>query len=179
MSGNPMGCSIYERYNRVFANVCPQFSALTMQLMKVVEYTFGGEREMKMKKKLIGIAALVVLVAGMIFAYNTFKEKPVEGSKEVTLEVIDSEETSVVYELRTDAEYLVDVMDEAKEQGFTYEGEESDYGLMINSVNGEEAVYETDSAYWAFFVNGEYCNYGVSEQPVEDGDEFQIVYTVE
>lgn len=134
---------------------------------------------MKMKKKIIGIAALVVLVVGMVFAYNTFKEKPVEGSKEVTLEVVNSEEEAVSYELKTDAEYLIEVMDEAKEQGFIYEGEEGDYGLMINSVNGEEAVYETDGAYWAFFVNGEYCNYGVSEQPVEDGDAFQIVYTAE
>lgn len=152
---------------------------LLCSLRKLWNNTFGGEREMKMKKKIIGIAALVVLVVGMVFAYNTFKEKPVEGSKEVTLEVVNSEEEAVSYELKTDAEYLIEVMDEAKEQGFIYEGEEGDYGLMINSVNGEEAVYETDGAYWAFFVNGEYCNYGVSEQPVEDGDAFQIVYTAE
>ena len=29
-----------------------------------------------------------------------------------------------------------------------------------------------------FYVNDEYCNYGVSEQPVEDGDKFSIVYTL-
>lgn len=159
-------------------NACT-FRMLHLEASESTEYTFGGERAMKMKKKLIGIAALVVLVVGMVFAYNTFKEKPVEGSKEVTLEVVNSEEEAVSYELKTDAEYLIEVMDEAKDQGFTYEGEEGDYGLMINSVNGEEAVYETDGAYWAFFVNGEYCNYGVSEQPVEDGDAFQIVYTAE
>ena len=44
-------------------------------------------------------------------------------------------------------------------------------------VNGESAVYDTDGAYWGFFVNDEYCNYGVSEQPVEDGDAFKIEYT--
>lgn len=131
-----------------------------------------------MKKKLIGLAALLVLVAGMVFAYSTFKEKPVEGSKAVTLEVVNSKEESVVYELQIDAEFLIEVMDEAKEQGLTYESEEGPYGLMINSVNGESAVYDTDGAYWGFFVNDEYCNYGVSEQPVEDGDAFAIVYTL-
>ena len=131
-----------------------------------------------MKKKLIGIGALLVLVAAMIFAYSTFKEKPVEGSKAVTLEVVNSKEESVVYEVQTDAEFLIEIMDEAKEQGFTYEGEEGQYGLMITSVNGESAVFETDGAYWGFFVNDEYCNYGVSEQPVEDGDAFAIVYTM-
>lgn len=49
---------------------------------------------------------------------------------------------------------------------------------MVDTVNGEKAVYEDDGAYWAFTVNGEYCNYGVSEQPVADGDKFEIIYTI-
>lgn len=53
------------------------------------------------------------------------------------------------------------------------------YGLAVNAVNGEVASFEENAAYWGFFVNGEYCNYGISEQPVNDGDAFQIVYTVE
>ena len=44
-------------------------------------------------------------------------------------------------------------------------------------VNGVKADYTADGAYWAFFVNGEYCNYGIEEQPVLDGDVFSIVYT--
>lgn len=131
-----------------------------------------------MKKKVAGIGALVVLVVVMVFAYGTFKEKPVEGSKSISIEVVNSEEESVVYELQTDAAYLAEAMEEAKEQGLTYEGEEGEYGLVISSVNGESAVYDTDGAYWSFYVNGEYCNYGVSEQPVEDGDAFEIVYTL-
>ena len=131
-----------------------------------------------MKKKVAGIGALVVLVVVMVFAYGTFKEKPVEGSKSISIEVVNSEEESVVYELQTDAAYLAEAMEEAKEQGLTYEGEEGGYGLVISSVNGESAVYDTDGAYWSFYVNGEYCNYGVSEQPVEDGDAFEIVYTL-
>ena len=49
---------------------------------------------------------------------------------------------------------------------------------MVDTVNGEKAVYEEDGAYWGFTVNGEYCNYGIAEQPVADGDEFEIVYTL-
>lgn len=69
-------------------------------------------------------------------------------------------------------------MDEAKEEGLTYSGTDGDYGLMVDTVNDEKAVFEEDGAYWGFFVNGEYCNYGIAEQPVADGDEFEIVYTV-
>ena len=131
-----------------------------------------------MKKKIIiGAGALVALVAAFIIIWFNFREKPVEGSKEVTIEVVDSKGKSTVYELKTDVLYLKEAMDEAK--GLEYSGTESQYGLMIEVVNGETAIYTENGAYWSFYVNGEYCNYGIETQPVEDGDEFQIVYTAE
>lgn len=132
---------------------------------------------MKNKKKLLGLGALIIIIAAFALIYGKFSEKPVEGSKAVTIEVINSKEESTMYEVQTDAQYLQQAMDEA--EGLEYSGTEGDYGLMIDTVNGETAVYATDAAYWGFFVNGEYCNYGISEQPVEDGDAFQIVYTVD
>ncbi|MEE0967314.1 MAG: DUF4430 domain-containing protein, partial [Bacilli bacterium] len=45
-------------------------------------------------------------------------------------------------------------------------------------VNGVTADYNTDGAYWGFYVNEEYCNYGIDQQPVNDQDAFQIVYTI-
>ena len=132
---------------------------------------------MKNKKTRLGLGALVILIAALLLVYGKFSEKPVEGSKAITIEVINSKEESTMYEVQTDAEFLAQAMDEA--EGLEYEAEESTYGLAVSSVNGEEAVYETDAAYWGFFVNGEYCNYGISEQPVEDGDAFQIIYTVD
>jgi len=60
----------------------------------------------------------------------------------------------------------------------TFEGTETEYGLTISAINGETADFNVDSAYWSFYVNDDYCNYGVSEQPVKDGDAFRIVYTV-
>lgn len=127
------------------------------------------------KKMLIGVGVLVVAVVAMLLLYNAFKEKPVKGSKAITIEVVDSTGASKMYELNTDAAYLSQAMDEA--EGLTYEAEEGPYGLAVSSINGESAVFES-GAYWGFFVNGEYCNYGISEQPVEDGDAFQIVYTL-
>ena len=132
---------------------------------------------MNKKKVILGSGLLVVLIVAMTLIWTNFREKPVEGSKAITIEVVDSKEKSVVYKLQTDAEFLVEAMEEAKEQGLTYEGEEGQYGLSISAVNGERADYTLDGAYWSFNVNGEYCNYGVSEQSVEDGDAFEIVYT--
>ena len=58
------------------------------------------------------------------------------------------------------------------------EGEEGPYGLYVTAVNGIVADYNVDQSYWGFFVNEEYCNYGISTQPVEDGDTFSIIYTI-
>ena len=131
-----------------------------------------------MKKKIIiGAGALVALIAVFFIIWFNFREKPVEGSKEVSIEVVNSKGESKVYELKTDVLYLKEAMDEAK--GLEYSGTESQYGLMVEVVNGETAIYSENGAYWSFYVNGEYCNYGIETQPVEDGDEFKIEYTAQ
>ena len=132
---------------------------------------------MNKKKVILGSAVLAILIVAMALIWTNFREKPVEGSKEISIEVVNSKEKSEIYELKTDAQFLKEAMEEAKENGLTFEGTDGDYGLMITTVNGERAVFEKDGAYWSFYVNDEYCNYGIAEQPVEDGDAFKIVYT--
>ncbi len=133
---------------------------------------------MKNNKKLIlAIVALVLVVGLMAFAWLNFGEKAVAGEKDITIEVINSKGESTVYELNTNAEYLEGAMEEAKAQGFDYVAIEGPYGLEVQSICGESGVYELDGAYWGFNVNGDYCNYGISQQPVNDGDAFQIVWT--
>lgn len=134
------------------------------------------EKKQMNKKLVIGVAAVVILVALMGTLYGVFGAKPVEGSKSITIEVVNKAQESTLYEVKTDAEYLCQAMEEA--EGLEFEGEESQYGLTIYSINGEEADFNTDGSYWSFYVNGDYCNYGVDSQPVLDGDAFQIVYTV-
>ncbi len=126
-------------------------------------------------KKIAGVVILVVLIAAMALTFGTFREKSVEGEKDITIEVVMSDETSTIYEVDTDAEYLIGAMEDA--DGLTFQGEEGPYGMSISTINGVRADYTLDGAYWGFYVNGDYCNYGVSQQPVEDGDSFRIVYT--
>ena len=133
----------------------------------------------KVSKGKIGLAlgALIAVVAILIGVYAAFGAKPVAGSKDITIEVVNKAAESTVYELSTDAEFLRQAMDEA--EGLTYDGTESEYGLMVSTVNGEVADYSVDCSYWSFYVNDEYCNYGIDTQPVMDGDAFSIVYTTE
>lgn len=127
------------------------------------------------KKIGIGIAILVILIAAVLIIYFVAKPKTSEGAKAITIEVVDDTGTSTDYDIHTDAEYLRQAMEETDE--LTFDGTESEYGMMVETVNGVTADYETDGAYWAFYVNDTYCEYGIDSQPVTDGDAFQIVYT--
>lgn len=126
-------------------------------------------------KKALAAAALLLLAAALAVVYAVFGAKGVAGSKQITISVVNSMAETTTYRLKTDAEYLRQAMDEA--EGLTYTGTEGPYGVMITTVNGETADYNVDASYWSFNVNGTYCNYGVDEQPVNDGDAFSIVYT--
>lgn len=128
-------------------------------------------------RKKLAVAAAVVVAAAVIFGviYLCFAPKAAEGSKTLTIEVVDDAGASEVFTVHTDAEYLREALEAT--EGLTVEGTESDYGLMVETVNGVTADYSADGAYWAFYVNGEYCNYGVDEQPVADGETYSIVYT--
>ncbi|MBS7240683.1 MAG: DUF4430 domain-containing protein [Acetatifactor sp.] len=128
------------------------------------------------KKAVIGIAAVAALVVILAIVYVVFRQKPVEGSKAITITVVNKAAEETTYEVKTDAEYLRQAMEEA--EGLTFSGAESEYGMMVDTVNGERADYNLDGAYWSFYINGEYCNYGIDTQPVADKDAFSICYTL-
>lgn len=129
------------------------------------------------KRTLIGVIILIGVLVFLGLTYKNFKPPVAAGDKEITLEVVDDAGKTTTYEVQTDAEYLREVMDEAGD-GFSYEGTEGEYGMMVETVNGVRAIYEEDGAYWAFYVDGEYCNYGIDEQPVNDGETYSIEYTL-
>lgn len=133
---------------------------------------------MKNNKKsiIIGVAALAAVVVIFAGIYFIFGAKPVAGNKSITIEVVNDKQERTTYELNTDAEYLRQAMEEA--EGLTFSGAESEYGMMVDTVNGVKADYNENGAYWGFYVNGDYCNYGIDDQPILDGDVFSIEYTV-
>ncbi len=56
-------------------------------------------------------------------------------------------------------------------------GSDSEYGLMVDTVNGVKADYNTDKAYWAFYINGEYAQTGVSATNISADATYSFVYT--
>lgn len=131
------------------------------------------------KKIIIGAVILVVLLAAFAVIYVVFGPKAAQGSKEYIFKVVDDNGETTEYTGHTDAEYLRGALEELeKADDLTIEGEESDYGLFIDTINGVTADYSKDKAYWALYVNGEYGNYGVDSQPLTDGDIYSLVYEI-
>ena len=68
---------------------------------------------------------------------------------------------------------------EALQDAGLISGSDSEYGLMVDTVNGVKADYNADKAYWAFYINGEYASTGVSATNINTDAEYSFVYTKE
>ena len=85
-----------------------------------------------------------------------------EGSVKFTFIVVDAD--------GNDKETVGDALLELN----LIEGDDSEYGLYVKTVNGITADYDTDQTYWAFYVNGEYASTGVDSTPVNEGDTYEF-----
>ena len=132
------------------------------------------EKKKTDKRLIIGVVALAALLAIFAIVFLLFKPKAVQGTKSITIKVVDNYNTTV-YNVQTDAKYLRQAMEEA--DGLEFSGSEGAFGLMVETVNGVTADWNVDASFWGFYVNGDDCKYGIDSQPVEDGDNFEIVYT--
>ena len=150
------------------------------------------------KKTIILFAVLALLVAGLAVAYFATRPEPVqkpdtaetqpqtnddgttnpsatptEPGVAFTVEIVHKDGTKKTLELKSDKAYVGDVLDEQN----LIEYDTGTYGKFIKIADGEKAVYDEDGAYWAFYVNGEYAQFGVDQTPIEEGKVYKLEYT--
>lgn len=123
-------------------------------------------------KIILAIVALVAVIGIMLGVYFATRPETQQGSKEITVLVVHKDGTEKTFTYRTDEEYLDKVLiAEGLIEGYTDE-----YGFVIEKVDGEAAIWETDSAYWSLYIGEEYATTGVSSTPVYDGSTFKLIY---
>ena len=135
-----------------------------------------------MKKVLSLILALVVIFAAVSCnkvdktgawenaTYLSDKEFG-KGSKTIEVEV-KVEEQSVTFTIHTDKEILGDALLEHE----LISGEDGPYGLYVKLVNGIEADYDKNGAYWSFYKGGEMMMIGVDGESISGGEHYEIIY---
>lgn len=129
---------------------------------------------MKNKKLILAVVALVAVVALFFGVWLATRPETTQGEKVITVTVIHADGTSKAFTYDTDAEYLADVL---VAEGLV-EGDNTEYGLTIHTVDGEKASWEENRSYWALYIGEEYATTGASATPVNDGDTFKLEYTI-
>ena len=128
----------------------------------------------KNTKKILAVVLLLVVLAAAVLAYLHFRPQASQGAKTVTVEVVHKDESKKEFVLHTDAENLRQALEEEN----LIEGTEGDWGLYVVTVDGETA---DDSAQeWWCFNDGEGNSLptGVDSTMIQDGDRYEIVFTI-
>lgn len=129
---------------------------------------------MKNKKLIIAVVALVALVAVFLGIWFATRPETSQGAKTITVTVIHADGSTKDFTCHTDEEYLAPVLEAEN----IAQGDQTEYGLTIHTVDGEKASWEENQSYWALFIGEEYAMTGASQTPVNDGDVFKLVYTI-
>ena len=142
------------------------------------------------RKRLSFILCIVLIVAMALFTTGcngskengetagTLKDSTVvadsgqvgEGSTVFSFTVTDQDGNETEFEVHTDKETVGDAL---LELGMI-DGDESEYGLYVKTVNGITADYDTDGVYWAFYINDEYAPTGVDSTTITEGERYSF-----
>lgn len=91
-----------------------------------------------------------------------------EGQTEFNFEVTDADGNVTKFQIHTDET----VVGPALVNLGLIEGDESEWGLYVKTVNGITADYDVDQSYWAFYVDGEYAMTGVDSTDITAGSTY-------
>lgn len=124
---------------------------------------------MQKKGTIIAGIVLVVLCVAAGLLYMNFKPETTEGSKEITVKVVDVDGTEKEYVYKTDAEYLGEVLLENE----MIEGESGEFGFFIKAVDGK-AADDAKQQWWCITKNGEDVMTSVDTTPIQDQEQYEL-----
>lgn len=127
---------------------------------------------MKLKKIFAAVVALVC-VAALLCACGQKQDAPTGEEKTFTLQIVHADGTVVEKEITTTQTYLADALIDEE----LLNKEEQPSG-MFTVVDGEEASWDKDQAYWGFYVNGDYAIAGMNDTEIEQGAVYKLEYTL-
>ena len=135
-------------------------------------------KSVKSKLRILTLVLCIVLAAATVLCLAGCKKKTepkvddtvkaVEkgsGAKQFEFDVIHMNGDSKRFIIHTDK----DTIGAALVEVGLISGSDSEYGLMVEVVDGEKLIYAEDNAYWAFYIDGEYAMTGVDSTAVEEG----------
>ena len=93
-----------------------------------------------------------------------------EGKTSFTLNITFKDGSEKTYTINTNKT----IVGEALTELGLISGTVGDYGLMVETVDGETVKFEDDGKYWAFYINGEYAMSGVDTTDITAGASYAL-----
>ena len=125
------------------------------------------------RKTILALAALAAAAVLMLGLWYASRPQGGPGVKNIVVEVIHADESRKEFALRTDREYLGQVLLEEE----LVRGEQGAYGLFITTVDGETAQ-DSLRQWWCITKDGQQVDTGADTTPVADGDHFELTLSV-
>lgn len=134
-----------------------------------------------MNSKVILSVISLVLIAVMALSFsscskNDSGEEPnsnASAEMSFTFKVVDLDGNEKSFDITTEAKTVGEALKAEK----LISGTDSEYGLMVDTVNGIKYDYNTDGAYWAFYIGEEMAMTGVDSTDITDGATYSFVAT--
>lgn len=118
---------------------------------------------------------IVLILIGVMFILTGCQSKEEIIKKTVNLTIIDNKDTEL-YNKTIDTKdiYLIDLL---KQEDVMLEYDDDKYGAYIKSLMGYEQKNDGDGLYyWAYYIDDEYAETGISNCKLEDGKTYKFVY---
>ena len=143
---------------------------------------------MKNMKRFLLVSFVLLLAMTMLVACGGGGETPAptpdvadevvavaigQGDMTFRFEMVDADEALHLWDVSTDEE----TVGAALLAVGLIAGDESEWGLMVTVVNGMEADFEADGAFWGFFIDGDFAMQGVDATYIEEGVVYAFIYT--
>ena len=132
-----------------------------------------------MKSKVVLSILAWVLIVAMALTFSACGNDSntntgdAKAEKTFVFKVVDLDGSEKSFDITTDAKTVGEALVAEK----LISGEQGDYGLMVDTVNGIKYDYNADGAYWAFYVNGEYAMSGVDSTDIDETAVYSFVAT--
>lgn len=127
----------------------------------------------KQTKIILGVVALVVVVAVLLGVYFATRPDVQEGAKALTITVVHGDGTEKAFDIHTDEEFLEGALLEHE----IVEDNQTEFGLYILTADGETAD-EGNQEWWCLTKDGEMLMTGAGETPIADGERYELTFTV-
>ena len=119
----------------------------------------------------IGFLLLLAVLAGV---WRFSRPATQDGEKIITVEVVHKDGSEKSFDFQTDHEYLGAFLVEIN----LISGTESQFGIFVDTVDGETADYAVDHGWWQLLCDGEAAQTGADSVAIKDGSVYTWVYTI-